>query len=114
MSSHGVEADLTFTVDDDGRTGAGRVTADGHTVRVELDRPGATLAAVPGSPVAAVRALRAVAGRLGVRIEVHGPRARLGVVEPARTGRRGRLRIGAAGARAGFSWLVGWLRSTVA
>ncbi len=86
------DADLTIDLDvGDGRSAVGRLTGDGHRLRFDVDRPGVFFAAT-GRPV-----LSAVAARLaeaGLGVEVHGPRGRVGGLDPNRISRIGALLTG--------------------
>jgi hypothetical protein len=87
-----IDADLTIDVDaGTGESASGRLTGSGHRFRFDVDRPGVFFAAT-GRPV-----LSAVAARLaegGLSAEVHGPRGRVGGLDPHRTSRIGALLTG--------------------
>jgi hypothetical protein len=87
-----IDADLIMDVDaGTGNSAVGRLTGSGHRFRFDVDRPGVFFA-VTSRPV-----LSAVAARLaeaGLSAEVHGPRGRVGGLDPNRTSRMGALLTG--------------------
>lgn len=92
-----VEADLAVRVDDGaGGAAVGRLTADGPVLRLVVDRPEVLAGSRPrvgrrGAPDP-WHAL-GVDG-LGVSLEVHGPRGRVAVLDPARHSRVSALLTG--------------------
>jgi hypothetical protein len=87
-----IDVDVIIDVDaGTGNSAVGRLTGSGHRFRFDVDRPGVFLA-VTSRPV-----LSAVAARLaeaGLSAEVHGPRGRVGGLDPSRTSRMGALLTG--------------------
>jgi hypothetical protein len=87
-----IDADLIIDVDaGTGKSAVGRLTGSGHRFQFDVDRPGVFFA-VTSRPV-----LSAVAARLaeaGLSAEVHGPRGRVGGMDPNRNSRMGALLTG--------------------
>ena len=87
-----IDADLIIRVDaGSGGSANGRLTGTGHRFRFEVDRPGVFFAATSRPVLSAVAARMAEAGLSG---EVHGPRGRVGGLDPNRTSRIGALLTG--------------------
>jgi hypothetical protein len=87
-----VDADLAIEVDTAaGEHTTGRLTGHGHRLRLELDRPEILTEATGRSTITAVAA-RLVSADL--RAELHGPRGRIAVVDPAHTSRVAALLTG--------------------
>lgn len=80
-----VDADLDIEVDTAvGEHVTGRLTGNGHRLRLEVDRPEALTETTDRSTLTAVAAQLV---RAQLYAELHGPRGRLAVVDPARTSR---------------------------
>jgi len=87
-----IDADLIIGVDaGSGESANGRLTGTGQRFRFEVDRPGVFFAATSRPVLSAVAARMAEAGLSG---EVHGPRGRVGGLDPNRTSRIGALLTG--------------------
>ena len=87
-----IDADLIIGVDaGSGGSANGRLTGTGHRFRFEVDRPDVFFAATSRPVLSAVAARMAEAGLSG---EVHGPRGRVGGLDPNRTTRIGALLTG--------------------
>ena len=87
-----IDADLIIGVDaGSGESANGRFTATGHRFRFEVDRPGVFFAATSRPVLSAIAARLAEAG---LSAEVHGPRGRMGRLDPNRTNRIGALFTG--------------------
>lgn len=84
-----VEADLAISVDAGGRGQAtAQITGSGQELQVHTDRPEILAAATGRRAGSSVAAALAAAG---VRVELHGPRGRLAVLDPDRVTRAGAL-----------------------
>jgi hypothetical protein len=87
-----IDADLIIGVDAGcGESAIGRLTGTGHRFRFEVDRPGVFFTATSRPVISAVAARMVEAGLSG---EVHGPRGRVGALDPNRTSRIGALLTG--------------------
>ena len=87
-----IDADLIIGVDaGSGGSANGRLTGTGQRFRFEVDRPGVFFAATSRPVLSAVAARMAEAG---LSAEVHGPRGRIGGLDPNRTSRIGALLTG--------------------
>ena len=87
-----VDADLAIEVDTAaGQHTTGRLTGHGHRLRLEFDRPEILTETTGRSMVTAVAA-QLVSAHL--RAELHGPRGRIAVVDPAHTSRVAALLTG--------------------
>jgi hypothetical protein len=87
-----VDADLVIDVDaGTGASAIGRLIGSGHRFRFDVDDPGVFFAATSRPVLSAVAARLAEAGLSG---EVHGPRGRVGRLDPNRTSRIGALLTG--------------------
>jgi hypothetical protein len=74
-----------------GESANGRLAGTGHRFRFEVDRPDVFFAATSRPVLSAVAARMAEAG---LSAEVHGPRGRIGGLDPNRTSRIGALLTG--------------------
>lgn len=87
-----VDADLDVEVETPaGERSTGRLTANGHRLRLELDRPELLAGTTSRSAVSAVAAQLVAAQLHG---ELHGPRGRIAAVDPDHTGRIAALLTG--------------------
>jgi hypothetical protein len=87
-----IDADLIIGVDaGSGGSATGRLTGTGHRFRFEVDRPDVFFAATSRPVLSAVAARMAEAG---LSAEMHGPRGRVGRLDPNRTSRIGALLTG--------------------
>ncbi len=87
-----VDADLAVEMETDtGERTTGRLTGQGHRLRLELDRPELLAGTADRSVVAAVAAQLA---RAHLRAELHGPRGRIALVDPAHRSRVAALLTG--------------------
>jgi len=87
-----IDADLIIGVDaGSGESANGRLAGTGHRFRFEVDRPDVFFAATSRPVLSAVAARMAEAG---LSAEVHGPRGRIGGLDPNRTSRIGALLTG--------------------
>lgn len=85
-------ADLAVEVTDPvGRHTAGRLVGTGHRLRLEVADPAVVLAATGRGTTHGMGVQLAAAG---VRIELHGPRGRVAMIDPERTSRLGALLTG--------------------
>lgn len=80
-----VDADLDIELDSAaGRHATGRLTSQGHRLRLEFDHPEVLAGTADRSVVTAVAAQLHQAQ---LRAELHGPRGRIAVFDPAQTSR---------------------------
>jgi hypothetical protein len=87
-----VDADLAIEVETGaGEHTTGRLTGHGHRLRLELDRPELLAGTTDRSAIAAVAGQLA---RAHLRAELHGPRGRIAVVDPAHKSRVAALLTG--------------------
>ncbi len=87
-----VDADLDIEVDTAaGEHATGRLTGHGHRLRLEFDRPELLAETTDRSTLTAVAAQLV---RAQLRAELHGPRGRIAVVDPAPTSRVAALLTG--------------------
>ena len=87
-----VDADLDIEVDTAaGEHATGRLTGHGHRLRLEFDRPELLAETTDRCTLTAVAAQLV---RAQLRAELHGPRGRIAVVDPAHTGRVAALLTG--------------------
>jgi hypothetical protein len=87
-----VDADLEIDVETAaGEHATGRLTGHGHRLRLEFDRPEILREATDRSTLTAVAAQLI---RAHLRAELHGPRGRIAVVDPAHKSRVAALLIG--------------------
>ena len=87
-----VDADLDIEVDTAaGEHVTGRLTGHGHRLRLEFDRPELLAETTDRSTLTAVAAQLV---RAQLRAELHGPRGRIAVVDPAHTSRVAALLTG--------------------
>ncbi len=87
-----VDADLDIEVDTAaGEHATGRLTGNGHRLRLEFDRPETLTETTDRSTLTAVAAQLV---RAQLYAELHGPRGRIAVVDPAHTSRVAALLTG--------------------
>jgi hypothetical protein len=87
-----LDADLAIEVDTAaGEHTTGRLTGHGHRLRLEFDRP-EILTETTGRSMVTAAAAQLVSAHL--RAELHGPRGRIAVVDPAHTSRVAALLTG--------------------
>ena len=105
-----IEGELALEVEDvDGRHASGTLRGDdAGGVRLDVDRPEVLLGALPDR-VSTSGAL-AIARELGVRVEVHGPRGRLAVLDPDGSSRLAALVTGEPGLRVSPAAAAAWVR----
>lgn len=105
-----VEGELALVVSDaDGRRTSGTLRGDDDGgVRLDVDRPEVLLGALPAR--SSTSDALAVVRELGIRVEVHGPRGRLAVLDPDGSSRLGALLTGEPGLRVSPRAATAWLR----
>lgn len=87
-------ADLAVEVTDhSGRHTSGRLVGTGHRLRLEVADPAVVMAATGRGTTHGMGAQLAAAG---VRLELHGPRGRVAMIDPERMSRLGRLLTGSS------------------